>query len=90
MNSILEDCRHVYIFLHIVHLLDNSSKNYYHPSFSQPQTALLENDPLKSRSLSVKINPFDVDNSSFSSMMSVSLRDEYRSCWSVAGQRAIK
>ena len=48
-------CRHVYIFLHIVHLLDNSSKNYHHPSFGQPQTALLENHPLKTVAYQLKL-----------------------------------
>ena len=60
------------------------------PFFWPVSNCLAGESPLKNRLLSVKINPFDVDNSSYSSMMSVSLRNEYRSCWSVAEQRAIK
>ena len=60
------------------------------PFFWPVSNCIAGESPLKNRSLSVQINPFDTDHFSFSSMMSVSLKDEYRNGWSVAGQRAIK
>ena len=84
--SIVDMC----IFSGILFIYWTTAAKIIPPFFWLVSNCLAGESPLKNRLLSVKINPFDVDNSSYSSMMSVSLRNEYRSCWSVAEQRAIK